>query len=155
MCRSLAKMGLKRVDGKILVDQSRFDPEYLPPAFGQQPDEWAAFRAPVSAVALERNAVTLNVLAAEPGEPASIWFHPPGFVRVSGQVATRAAGSGQHVRLSLRPDRSQLRATVGGHLAAGLPRLRFERRVDDPRLLRRDLRDGGASHGDSRVNGVL
>jgi D-alanyl-D-alanine carboxypeptidase/D-alanyl-D-alanine-endopeptidase (penicillin-binding protein 4) len=135
MCRSLVQMGLRRVDGKILVDHSRFDSQYVPPAFGQQPDEWAAFRAPVSAVALERNAVTLNVIASSAGEPARIWFHPPGFVRVSGQVATRPAGSGQAVRLSLRPDGSRLHATVGGHLAAGLPRLRFERRVDDPRLL--------------------
>ncbi len=135
MCRSLAAMGLRRVEGRILVDQSRFDGEFLPPAYVQQPDEWAAFRAPVSAVAVERNIVTMNVLAGDPGQPATIWFHPPGFVTVKGQVQSRDAGAGQAVRLSLTPDQGRLRANVGGHLATGLPRLRFSRRVDDPRLM--------------------
>ena len=135
MCRSLVAMGLRRVDGRILVDQSRFDGEFWPPAYAQQPDEWAAFRAPVSAVALERNTVTMNVVARDSGQPATVWFHPPGFVSVSGTVRSRDAGSGQAVRLSLTPEKGRLRAKVGGHLAAGLPRLRFARRVDDPRLL--------------------
>ena len=48
--------------------------------FAAQPNEWAPFRAPVSAVALERNAVTLNVVPGKPGSPATVWFDPPGFV---------------------------------------------------------------------------
>jgi len=59
LARALQSRGTKRV-GEILVDQSRFDDQFVPPGFEQQPGEWAAFRAPVSAIALERNAVTMN-----------------------------------------------------------------------------------------------
>jgi len=135
MCRSLVEMGLPEVRGRILVDQSRFDAEFVPPAFGQQPNEWASFRAPVSAVALDENAVTLNVMPTSTGKPARAWFDPPGFVDVSGSVGTVDTGKGQHIRLSLHAGAHQrLRAVLGGRVADGLPRLRFARRVDDPRL---------------------
>lgn len=135
MCRSLVEMGLSRVRGRILVDQSRFDSKFVPPAFGQQPNEWASFRAPVSAVALDENSVTLNVMPASAGHAANAWFDPPGFVDVSGSVKTVDKGKGQAIRLSLHPAaHGHLRAVLGGHVAEGLPRLRFARRVDDPRL---------------------
>lgn len=132
MVFSLKAMGLSRVD-RILVDQSRFDDQFVPPAFNQQPNEWAYFRAPVSAVALDRNAVTLNVLPRAPGQPARVWFDPPGFVRVHGSVATVDKGKGQAIKLTLRPSGGVLEAQLSGHVAEDLPRLRFARRVDDPR----------------------
>ncbi len=135
MCRALTAMGLTKVTGSILVDQSRFDSEFVPPAFGQQPDEWASFRAPVSAVALDENAVTLNVMPSSAGQPARAWFDPPGFVEVKGSVQTVDKGKGQHIRLSTYAAQHQrLGAALGGTVAEGLPRLRFARRVDDPRL---------------------
>ncbi len=134
MCRALVELGLQRIDGDILVDQSRFDEAFVPPAFDQQPNEWASFRAPVSAVALERNAITVNVVPRAPGEAAKVWVDPPGFVSVAGAVKTTEKGGGQHIRLSIAPDGGRLRATLSGSVAEGLPRLRFERRVDDPRL---------------------
>jgi D-alanyl-D-alanine carboxypeptidase/D-alanyl-D-alanine-endopeptidase (penicillin-binding protein 4) len=73
----LATLGLKRVAGDILVDQSAFDDQYTPPAFEQQPGEWAAFRAPVSAVALDRNSTTLHVFPTKPGQAARREFEPP------------------------------------------------------------------------------
>jgi serine-type D-Ala-D-Ala carboxypeptidase/endopeptidase (penicillin-binding protein 4) len=130
---SLVAMGLRRVDG-VLVDQSRFDDQFVPPAFNQEPNEWAYFRAPVSAVALERNAVTMNVLPRAAGQSARVWFDPPGFVRVSGSVATVDKGKGQDIKLTLQPAGALLDAQVSGHIAEDLPRLRFARRVDDPRL---------------------
>ena len=135
LARAVSKLGVTRVDGGLRVDQSWFDSVHVPPAFDQQPNEWAAFRAPVSAVALERNAVTLNVVARSAGKPARIWFDPPGFVSVSGKVPTVGPGGGQSVRLALRPKGRKLDAVLGGRVAEGLPRLRFARRVDDPTLL--------------------
>ena len=134
LVHALTQRGVTRIDGPLWVDQTRFEPDFVPPAFDQQPDEWAAFRAPISAIALEQNAVTLNVLAARAGEPARVWFEPPGFVVVEGQVGTRPAGAGQGVTLSLAERGGRLRARVGGHVAAGTGRLRFRRRVEDPRL---------------------
>ncbi|MEB2310591.1 MAG: D-alanyl-D-alanine carboxypeptidase/D-alanyl-D-alanine-endopeptidase [Sorangiineae bacterium] len=134
LCRQLVALGVTRVDGDLLVDQSRFDDAFVPPAFEQQPNEWAAFRAPVSAVALDGNAVTVNVRARKAGERASVWVEPPGLVELTGTVATAPPGKGQRVRLSIAPAGARLRVTVAGSVAERLPRLRFRRRVDDPRL---------------------
>jgi D-alanyl-D-alanine carboxypeptidase/D-alanyl-D-alanine-endopeptidase (penicillin-binding protein 4) len=132
LASALRQLGVRKVDG-ILVDQSRFDDQYVPPGFAAQPNEWAPFRAPVSAVSLERNSVTLNVVPGKPGSPATVWFDPPGFVDVHGAVATRAGAAGDGVRLTLSPSGVRLAAEVGGFIGEGPPRLRFSKRVDDPR----------------------
>lgn len=132
LARALRSLGVTKV-GQILVDQSRFDEQFVPPAFEQQPNEWAPFRAPVSAVALERNAVTLNVLPGQPGQPARAWFEPAGIVNIEGAVETRRPGAGEGVQLSLETRGADLVAHLGGYAAQGLPRMRFERRLDDPR----------------------
>jgi serine-type D-Ala-D-Ala carboxypeptidase/endopeptidase (penicillin-binding protein 4) len=130
--RALGHLGVSQI-GSILVDQSRFDDRYVPPAFEQQPNEWAGFRAPVSAVALERNAVTLVVLPTVAGQPARVWFEPPGVVTLEGGVETGRPGSGEGIQLAMEPRADALIAHVSGHAAEGLPRLRFDRRLDDPR----------------------
>lgn len=135
LANSLANRGLRRVD-RLLVDQSRFDGEFIPPAFEQQPDEWAAFRAPISAIALERNSVVLNVLPTRAGQPARVWFEPNGAVQVQGRIETVASGRGQNVQLQLQGDPSgTLIGRVGGRIAAGLGRQRYPKRMDDPRLV--------------------
>jgi D-alanyl-D-alanine carboxypeptidase/D-alanyl-D-alanine-endopeptidase (penicillin-binding protein 4) len=132
LASALRQLGVRKVDG-ILVDQSYFDDEYVPPAYSSQPNEWAPFRAPVSAVSLERNAVTLNVVPGKAGSPATVWFDPPGFVDVRGSISTRAAPAGDGVRLTMSPNGVRLAADVGGFIGEGPPRLRFGKRVDDPR----------------------
>jgi D-alanyl-D-alanine carboxypeptidase/D-alanyl-D-alanine-endopeptidase (penicillin-binding protein 4) len=132
LARALAHLGVTEI-GNVLVDQSRFDQQFVPPAFEQQPAEWASFRAPISAVALERNAVTLVVLPTSAGQPARIWFEPPGVVTIDGGVATGRPGSGEGIQLSMEPRPDTLIAHVSGHAAQALPRLRFQRRLDDPR----------------------
>lgn len=134
LANALGSLGVRKVE-RLLVDQSHFDDRFVPPAFEQQPSEWASFRAPVSAIAVDRNTVTLNVAPTSAGEPARVWFQPAGAVRVEGEVATRKAGSGQNIQLSLVPAVPGLVGKVGGHVAEGLPRQRFTKRVDDPRLL--------------------
>jgi D-alanyl-D-alanine carboxypeptidase/D-alanyl-D-alanine-endopeptidase (penicillin-binding protein 4) len=54
-------------------------------------------------------------------------------LEVTGDVQTRAQGSGQNVTLTLTPREGVLTATLGGQVAQGLPELRFARRLDDPR----------------------
>jgi D-alanyl-D-alanine carboxypeptidase/D-alanyl-D-alanine-endopeptidase (penicillin-binding protein 4) len=88
----------------------------------------------VSAVALERNAVTLNVSAPTGGTVATVWVDPPGFVELRGTVLVKPAPAGNNVRFSLSPSAQRLRGDVGGSLGEGQPRLRFSKRVDDPRL---------------------
>jgi serine-type D-Ala-D-Ala carboxypeptidase/endopeptidase (penicillin-binding protein 4) len=134
LARALVDLGMKRIEGDVLVDQSRFDARFVPPAFEQQPDEWSSFRAPVSAVALERNALTLDVMAQRAGAGAKVMVLPGGFARVENAVKTTAPGSGQAVHVTLRPEGTRLVAALAGHVAEGVPRVRLTRRIDDPRL---------------------
>ena len=135
LARALKAQGVSSVEGPLLVDQSRFDESYEPPAYNQQPDEWAGFRAPVSAISVEQNTVTLNVVAGEAGQPALHWFEPAGIVQESGSIETKPSGHGQTVSWRVSPAPGGLASVVGGHVSEGQPRLRFVRRVADPRLL--------------------
>ena len=66
--------GIRRIDGDIVVDQKFHDDQPVPPAFEQKPGEWATFRAPVSAVAVNENTVTLTVKPShEPGGTAQVF----------------------------------------------------------------------------------
>ena len=113
LARDVMAHGVKRVDGDILVDQRFFDGETTPPAFEQQPNEWAYFRAPVSAVAVNENTVTLRVRPTQDGQNAIAFFDPPGFVDVEGSVKTRGAGA-DTVGLALTANGKRLSAKLSG-----------------------------------------
>jgi len=153
LVRALAAMGVRRVEGRILVDGSRFDAQTVPPAFDQQPNEWASFRAPVCALPLDRNAVTAHVLPVQAGQPARVWFEPPGLVSPTGSFLTAPAGRGQDLRIDWRERPGGLEARLAGEVAEGLPRLRFSRRVDDPTLLAGRVLAHLLGRGDHRARG--
>src|SRR5262249_50306292 len=62
----LRRMGVKRVTGNLVLDDTFFDAATSPPAYDQKQED-AAFRAPVSAASLNFNAVTVWV---QPGRAA-------------------------------------------------------------------------------------
>ena len=134
LAKALAEIGVQHV-GDVLVDQSFFDAHYVPPAFEQQPNEWAAFRAPVSAVSLNRNVTTLNVAPSELGQNAKVWFDPEGFVDVSGSVRTEKLERAENVKLTLKESGTRLSALVAGAIQPGAPIFHWSRRVEDPTLL--------------------
>jgi len=107
----------------------------VPPAFEQQPNEWAAFRAPVSAVSLNRNVTTLNVAPSELGQNAKVWFEPEGFVDVTGSVRTEKLERAQTVKLTLKESGVRLSALVAGGIQPNSPAFHWSRRVEDPTLL--------------------
>jgi serine-type D-Ala-D-Ala carboxypeptidase/endopeptidase (penicillin-binding protein 4) len=155
----LVTLGLKRVAGDILVDQSAFDEQYTPPAFEQQPGEWAAFRAPVSAVALDRNSTTLHVFPTQPGQLARVEFEPPGYVSVQGEVKTEKGLKRDQVGLTMKPHGLQLGAQVSGRIPAGNTVVHLTRRLENPEIyagavLRRALLSAGvAVQGEVRRGG--
>jgi D-alanyl-D-alanine carboxypeptidase/D-alanyl-D-alanine-endopeptidase (penicillin-binding protein 4) len=130
----LVALGLSRVSGDILVDQSAFDDKYTPPAFDQQPSEWAAFRAPVSAVSLDRNSTTLHVFPTQPGQLARVEFEPPGYVSVQGEVRTEKGKKRDHVGLTLKPHGLFLGAQVSGGLPEGPTVVHITRRIENPEI---------------------
>ncbi len=134
LAQDLRAHGVKKVDGDLLVDQRGWDDQTTPPAYEQKPDEWAAFRAPVSAVAVNENTIILAVRPGAEGKNAQIAFDPPGFVDVEGTVSTVESGA-DNVSLVLSPTGRRLSAKVGGTIAQGSRLVRYTRRVDDPQLL--------------------
>lgn len=134
LARELVTAGVRRV-GAIVVDQGYFDDRFVPPAFDEQPNEWAPFRAPVSAVALDENTVTLSVRAGEKGKDAAVRVDPLGFVDVVGAVRTTKKGDPEKLLLDLTPKGDRLVARVGGHLPENARVVRVRRRLDDPRLV--------------------
>jgi D-alanyl-D-alanine carboxypeptidase/D-alanyl-D-alanine-endopeptidase (penicillin-binding protein 4) len=135
MVEELKANGVRRVDGDILVDQRFFDDDFVPPAFEQQPNEWASFRAPVSAIALDENTLTMNVRPGAVEAAAIVSFEPPGFVDIDGEVKTTAAGTPQNVRLELSANGYRMSAHVSGTIGAQERAMEFTRRVDNPALL--------------------
>ncbi len=126
--------GLSKVEA-IVVDQSRFDDRFVPPAFEQQPNEWAPFRAPVSALALNENSISLNVVPTSGGESARVWYDPPGVVIEEGRIET-VGGADDRVtwNLEIDADPKRPKSRVGGSVGAELSRRRYARRLEDPRL---------------------
>ncbi|MGH7280077.1 MAG: D-alanyl-D-alanine carboxypeptidase/D-alanyl-D-alanine endopeptidase [Polyangiaceae bacterium] len=134
MAEDLHGQGIRRVTGDIIVDQRNFDEQTTPPAFDQKPSEWAAFRAPVSAVALNENTLTLTVRPGAPGEAAHASFDPPGFVDAEGSVMTGDDGA-DTVGLELAGSGQRMTAKLSGKIGSDSRYARYTRRVEDPTLL--------------------
>jgi len=159
MTRELLTAGIKHV-GAVLVDQSDFDDKFVPPAFEEQPNEWAPFRAPVSAVALDENTVTLSVRSNSKGKEAAVRVDPPGFVDIVGTVQTTQKSDPEKLTLELSPKGERLVARVGGHVPEGARVVRVRRRLEDPRLapghvLRAILKSAGLEvEGEVKLGGT-
>ena len=133
MAAELRALGVRRVR-TILVDQSAFDDRFVPPAFEQQPSEWAAFRAPVAPVSLNGNTVLVQIRPLTKGKDAILDVDPPGFVELSGTIATTRKEDPEKVRLSVEPKGTKLLARLGGNVPEEGRPLKLVKRVDDPRL---------------------
>ncbi len=134
LVQELRAEGVTRITGDILVDQRFFDEQTTPPAFEQQPNEWAAFRAPVSAVAVNENTLVLSVRPAGVGSAAESSFDPPGFVDIEGEVKTGESGA-DTVGLALSGSGRRMSAKLSGSVSADSRLVRYARRVEDPTLL--------------------
>lgn len=135
MVEQLKTRGIRRVEGDIVVDQRFYDDQTTPPAFEQQPNEWSSFRAPVSAVAVDENCITLSIRPSAPGAPARVSFEPPGFVDFDGTIRTSDAPGADTVELILSGNGPRMTAKVSGAVGSDARLVRYTRRAEDPRLL--------------------
>ena len=118
LVRELRTRGVSKVE-KILVDQGAFS-EWLPPAFEQQPNEWAPFRAPVAAVSLNRNVVSLFVRPADKEKDLAVVIaDPPGFVDFEGQIRTAGRDAPERLIADLSAKGDHLTAKLGGVVPLG------------------------------------
>lgn len=149
LVRGLKALDVTRIDGGIVVDNSYFDDQNLPPHFDEQPDEHAAFRAPIAATSLAFNSWTLIVRPALTGQgPARIEVSPQNdYVKIVSTIKTIAKGR-SHIRMETTVEKSTLLITLSGQIRREVRRRRFRKRIPDPVLfvgsaLRRALADAG------------
>lgn len=131
MATELRASGVRRVR-IIAMDQSFFDDRYVPPAFDQQPNEWAPFRAPVAAVSLNENTVVFSIRPMKEGASALVDADPPGFVEFTSSVTSGLKDEPARVVIGLEPKGTRLVGRVSGTVPRGRL-LRVAKRVDDPR----------------------
>ncbi|MBX9600169.1 MAG: D-alanyl-D-alanine carboxypeptidase/D-alanyl-D-alanine-endopeptidase [Bryobacteraceae bacterium] len=119
---SIVARGVKRIDGDIVGDDTRYIREPYPAGWANDDALWE-YGAPVSALTVNDNAIKLRLTPGEPGEPAVVEFEPAlEFYFVDNRVVTvpvgpagvdidRETGSRQ-IRLtgSLRQARTELLA---------------------------------------------
>jgi D-alanyl-D-alanine carboxypeptidase/D-alanyl-D-alanine-endopeptidase (penicillin-binding protein 4) len=135
LARSVAWKGVTEVTGDIVFDGSYFDLVDVPPHFDDQPKERAGYRAPIGAASLERNSITVVVVADRLGHGlAEVTLDPPltDYVRlVDTGVATVTSGR-TRVYASTRVARDHLELRVSGQILADDGVTFVRRRIDDP-----------------------
>src|SRR5438093_6496576 len=133
MARRLASLGLHRVEGDLIADESYFDAMRRPPGWPQPAaDSW--YNAPIGALSCNFNVVTVTVdpsplLGARPDltlEPAASFF------QVLNRATTTAAPGSLSVSRSFENGQNGL--VVNGSIRRGAGPAVFHRAVEDPAL---------------------
>jgi D-alanyl-D-alanine carboxypeptidase/D-alanyl-D-alanine-endopeptidase (penicillin-binding protein 4) len=133
LVRDLRLAGIRQVDGGIVVDNTFFDGENAPPHYDEQPDETAAFRAPIAATAYSFNSWTVEIRPALDGHgPARIEVIPAcDYLRVESTVTTVARGRNR-LRLDTKEESDHLALKLSGQIRADTRSRRFRERIPDP-----------------------
>ena len=131
LAQQLVARGVQRVD-EVAVDGGYFEPDVLPPGFGEQPAETAPFRAAVAAVSVNENAFTMRVTpGAAAGDPAAVWVDAEGHFALTNNVTTVASGAANVVAVqSEKADKLALR--LSGSVPLGIAGVSYKRRVESP-----------------------
>lgn len=131
LARDLERRGVRSVD-EIVVDATYFDAQMLPPAFDQQPNEVAPFRAATGAISVDVNAYVLRVRPGDTvGAPARVDVDGDGYFRIESQITTSEGGA-PNVIADQRAEGAQLRLTLRGSVPLGSAQLSYRRRVENP-----------------------
>jgi serine-type D-Ala-D-Ala carboxypeptidase/endopeptidase (penicillin-binding protein 4) len=139
LAREARLSGVRTVD-RVIVDARYFDDAILPPAFEQQPREVAAFRAPIGAVSLDRNAFLLRVMPGpEAGAPARVELLGAGYFELTNRCTTSAEGPPNVIAdQPAAPDSAaarvppRMRLLVAGTIPLGIRGASYRRRVENP-----------------------
>jgi serine-type D-Ala-D-Ala carboxypeptidase/endopeptidase (penicillin-binding protein 4) len=105
----VAARGVKRIDGKIVGDDSWYVWEPYGPGWGIDDPQYD-YGAPVSALTINDNTLTLSVRPGErDGDPAALAVNPPlEYYTVENRVQTVAAGTPGRIRSHRAPGSYQL-----------------------------------------------
>lgn len=134
LVNDLVQAGITQVRGGLIIDDSYFDGNVLPPHFDEQPKEQAAFRAPACALSLERSSFTVVVRPALSGKgPAQVFIEPPNeYIRIGkNQLITQPSGRNR-VLLTSKPEKDRMLVELGGQIRGDAGIQRYRLRVEDP-----------------------
>lgn len=132
MASELRTMGVRRVEGDVVVDDTYFDDRNLPFAYDQQPDEDNKFRAPVGAASLNENAIAITIGPGALGmERARVTVDPPGYAALVNDAVTVGQGASD-LKISIETSGGRPRIRVYGQVQLGTRPVTYARRIDDP-----------------------
>jgi len=114
--KTLARSGLQRVAGGVIVDASvLLGPERN--AFWDATDAQYGFSAATSGASLDQDTTEVHVMPRVAGMPALVWLEPPSAVSLSGSAITTAVGD--RTDLTVVPSGTPNSFTLSGEIAAG------------------------------------
>jgi len=125
--------GLTRIDGDVVGDDRLYPYAPYPPSWTQD-DIFRNYGAPVSALTLNDNNITIIVQpGAEPGDPAQISFSPAiEYYAIDNRILTVPKGGEARIRISKVQNARQL--LLWGSIPAGHAAFGDTLSVDDPAL---------------------
>jgi len=131
LAERLEDRGVRRV-GTVVVDGGYFDDEMLPPAFEQQPNEVAAFRAAIAATSVERSSYVLRVIpGGSAGATAQVRLGCDGYFDVDNGISTTDGGP-PNVIADQSGDGEQMALRLSGSVPSGILGVGYRRRVENP-----------------------
>ena len=134
MVSDLASLGLHKVRGALVVDDSLFEGGYIPPAYDQRNDSTAS-RAPASAASLNGNVVAVTIIpGAAAGAAARVVVDPPSpYFVIAGRVVTSTGGP-LAPAVDTKEEATHTRVNVAGRIRLGSDPRTIYRRVAQPSL---------------------
>lgn len=135
LARRLRDLGLRRVRGALVLDESFFEGSRLAPLYETR-DTDAEYRPATGAICLHDNVVTVGVRPAREGQPVVVSLVPrSAYLRLDNGAVTVGAPGRSALSISTEPAPEHTLVRVRGELRAGAPTVWERRRVDDPGLL--------------------
>ena len=133
LAQALRLRGVDEVE-QIVIDDSYFDDQMLPPAFEQQPGETASFRAAIAAFSVDRNSYVVHVgPGPAPGEPGRVRVLADGHIVLENNTKTKASGPPRLHIDHRSTDAGTLEVRVRGEVPANVRTLYYRRRIPNPR----------------------
>jgi D-alanyl-D-alanine carboxypeptidase/D-alanyl-D-alanine-endopeptidase (penicillin-binding protein 4) len=135
MVADLAALGLHKVHGALVVDDTFFDGKSGGPGSDQKAESYAA-RAPSSATSLDGNVVAVTVIpAAVAGGAARVIVEPASpYFTIVGRVVTASDGPAAPLVDTQEETGGRTRVVVSGRVRLGTEPRTFYRRVVQPPL---------------------
>lgn len=131
LAQSLAKKGIRKMTGDIVVDDTYFDQVRLGTSW-MWDDEPYPFSAQIGALSVNGNTVRIKVAPGRLGQPPRVSVSPsPDYVRVVNRAVTE---EGDNQNLSITRTRGKNELVISGKMGIDHPALTVKRTIEEPGL---------------------